>query len=98
MESLRTALGRKLPLAALPTCYPLSEPRLQFTKPYQSVALLVPKSETPASEALAKSDDLGDPVEFRSGVQARLKPVVGDAGAQVVDVVQADIPRKPLQD
>src|SRR4029079_4784502 len=75
-----------------------SEPGLDFTKSYQSTALLVPKSQTPTSEAPSQGDNLGDSREFRSGGQARLKPVVGDPGAQVVHVVQADITGEPLQD
>jgi len=61
--------------------YRLNELGLEITKPHQSAPVLVPKSQAPAFEALSKSNNLGDPIEFGGDVEASLKPVVGNSAA-----------------
>ena len=83
--------------APLATWKRLTQPRLQMAKADQQLAALVPKRQPPASQALAQSDDLGDPIEFRGSVETVLKAVVGHPAAQVMHMVEADVARKPLQ-
>ena len=76
----------------------LGQPQLQATKSDQHIAAFVPERQPPAAEALTKRDDLGQAIELRGGIHARLQPIVGNAAAQVMHMVEADIARKPLED
>ena len=69
---------------------------LEVAKAYQLGVFLVPESVFHAGEAGAQGHD-GDGMEHLFCFVAFLESVVWDTGAEVVDVVVADITRKPLQ-
>ena len=63
----------------------------------ETPATLVPKHETHAAKAFDKSE-LADSSKFRIFAQHIGQPVIRNSTAEVVDVVHADIGRKPAQD
>src|SRR5690349_7811140 len=67
----------------------LTELGLQIAKSDQQLAALIPKRQPPAPEALAQGDHLGDFLEFRSGVETGLKPVVRNPAAQMMHMMQS---------
>ena len=76
----------------------LTQAGLQIAKSDQQLAALIPKRQPPAPEAFAQGDHLGDFLQFRGGVETRLKPVVRNPAAQMMHVMQPDVPGKPLKD
>ena len=70
---------------------------LQFTETDHATVDLVPKSKLDGLEAVEESE-FGGILEERMGMVAALQVVVGNSGVQVVDVVVADVSRKPLED
>ena len=58
--------------------------------------LFVPETEAEASQTGEQGERL-DGVEEGFGAVASLEMVIGDARAQVVDVMEADIAGKPLE-
>ena len=60
---------------------------LQIPKSDQQSAALIPKGQPPAAQALAQGDHLGDFLQFRSGVEAGLQPVVGNPAAQMMHMM-----------
>ena len=75
----------------------LIQPGLQIPKSDQQVVALIPKREPPASEAPSQGNHLGDFLQFRSGVETGLKPVVRNSAAQMMHMMQPDAPGKPLK-
>lgn len=68
----------------------------QVAEAHQAVVLLVVEAEFQRVHAGAQGDGF-DVEQVVLGVSL-LQVVVGDARAEVVDVVKADVARKPLQD
>ena len=75
----------------------LTQAGRQIAKCDQQIAALIPKGQPPAPEALAQADHLGDSLEFRSGVETRLKAVVRNPAAQMMHMMQPDVSGKPLK-
>ena len=66
--------------------------RLQIAKPDQRAAALVPERQPPATDAFAQGYPFREPIQFWRGVETGLKSVVWNPAAQVVHVVQPDVP------
>ena len=70
--------------------------RPRLPKTHHFLPFLIPQIEPQRFQARPYAQRRNG-ANFRHFVVAALQVVVGDARAQVMDVVQADIPRKPLQ-
>ena len=75
----------------------LGAKRAQVAVAHQPVVRLVPQAELEGLQAGSQRDGR-DALEERLGVVAFLEVVIGDQRAQVVQVVEADVAREPLQD
>src|SRR5437867_13241723 len=64
---------------------------------HETSRIFIPQCETQRGQTLHKRDD-GYAVKERILIVAALQAVVRNARAEVVDVVQADVPGEPSQD
>src|SRR6185312_11859864 len=80
-----------------PMCMPRSSSRRCFAKGYKAALRLVPQREADAAEALQQGQ-AADRAQLRMIAQHARQAIVGNAAAEVVDVMDADIGREPAQE
>src|ERR1700730_1130242 len=68
----------------------------RLTERDEPLPIFVPQHQSHAGETLKQSEP-ADPGESRVVAQHERQPIIGDAAAQVVDVVNADIGGEPAQ-
>lgn len=90
---LRTTASRKR-MRVFPKL--LHSQGLEVPEAHHLLLLLVPQLQGHRFQALPESHD-GDVMKNRILVESLLQVVVGDLGAEMVDVVKADIAREPLE-
>src|SRR5688572_6882835 len=72
------------------------EPAADLTEVQQSLSLLVPDVQGHAFKAMPQRQGIGQ-LQFLDGLVAAFEIVVWNAWAQVVNVVETDVAREPLQ-